>query len=441
MRGPELVRFEIEGADMAVRLAGDREKPALLLLHGLPNSSGYFRNVVGTLARDCFVIAPDLPGFGGSEPVERPSFSRFADLIDALLARLGVGGEAGFYLYVHDFGAAVGLHLATRAPHRILGLIIQNANAHESGMGPQWVPVRAYWADPTPEREAEATAFLTFEGTRKQYVGGIPEDIAARIDPRLWEEDWRIMSLPGRRETHRALVLDNRSHVARFGEIANYLARWQPPALMLWGRHDIFFELEETLSWMKALPRMEAHILDGPHLLLETHAAECATLMSDFIRRVGASDEVRLRDIEPNDLPIFYEQQLDADATRMAAFPSRDRAAFDAHWATNILGNPATAKQTILVDGQVAGHIGSWSQDGVRLVGYWIGKEYWGKGVATRALAAFLHLVTERPLHAHVAKHNVGSIRVLEKCGFSLEREESAELTGQDVAEVVLVLR
>ena len=153
------------------------------------------------------------------------------------------------------------------------------------------------------------------------------------------------------------------------------------------------------------------------------------------------SNEVRLRNIEPNDLPIFYEQQLDADATRMAAFAARDRAAFDAHWATNVLGNPAAVNKTILLDGQVAGNIGSWPQDGVRLVGYWIGKEHWGKGVATRALAAFLHLVTERPLYAHVAKHNVGSIRVLEKCGFSLEREESGEVGGEDVAELVLVLR
>lgn len=152
------------------------------------------------------------------------------------------------------------------------------------------------------------------------------------------------------------------------------------------------------------------------------------------------SNEVRLRSVEPDDLPLFYEQQLDADAARMAAFPSRDRAAFDAHWATNILGNAEAVKQTILVDGQVAGNIGSWPQDGIRLVGYWIGKEYWGKGVATRALSAFLHLVTERPLHAHVAKHNAGSIRVLEKCGFRLEREESVEVAG-DVAELVLVLR
>jgi pimeloyl-ACP methyl ester carboxylesterase len=291
MHEPRLTRFEIEGAEMAVRLGGDREKPALLLMHGLPNSSGYFRNVIGPLSRDCFVIAPDLPGFGGSEPIREPSFSRFADRIEALLSRLGIDS---FHLYVHDFGANVALHLATRAPRRIRSLILQNANAHESGMGPQWLPVRAYWADPTPEREAEATAFLTFEGTRDQYVGGVPEDIAKRIDPRLWEEDWRILSLPGRIETHRALVWDNRTHVARFGEIANYLARWQPAALMLWGRHDIFFELEETLSWMKALPRMEAHVLDGPHLLLETHSAECAALMGAFIRRVesgaGASE-------------------------------------------------------------------------------------------------------------------------------------------------------
>ena len=89
-----------------------------------------------------------------------------------------------------------------------------------------------------------------------------------------------------RLENQRALVLDYRSHVARFGEIAKYLDHWQPPALMLWGRHDIFFDLQEILSWINALPRMEAHILDGPHLLLETHAADCAALMGAFVRRV-----------------------------------------------------------------------------------------------------------------------------------------------------------
>ena len=279
-------KIEVDGAELAVRLAGDRGKPALLLLHGFPSSSATFREVIEALAQDCFVIAPDLPGYGNSAPIGNPAFSRFADLIDGLLARLGVDA---FHLYLHDYGAPVGLHLATRSPGRIRSLIIQNANAHESGMGPSWAATRAFWDDPTSGHEAAATAHLNFEGVRDQYIGGIPGDIAGRLDAARWEEDWRIMSLPGRLATQRALVLDYRSHVARFEEIAAYLERHQPPALMLWGRHDIFFELDETLSWMRALPRMEAHILDGPHFLLETHAAECADLMRAFLRRAGVN--------------------------------------------------------------------------------------------------------------------------------------------------------
>jgi pimeloyl-ACP methyl ester carboxylesterase len=280
------VRYDIDGSPVAVRIAGDPNRPAVLLIHGFPSSSASFRNAIGPLAEDHFVIAPDLPGFGASAPIEQASFARFARILDGLLIQLDV---ESFHLYVHDFGGAVALHLATTAPRRVRSLIIQNANAHESGFGPQWSATRAFWDDPTPERQAEATSHLTFAGTRDQYVGGIPADIAERIDAREWEEDWRVMSLPGRLETQRELVLDYRSHAARFGEIADYLDRWQPPALLLWGRHDIFFDLAETLSWMHQLPRMEAHIFDGPHLLLETHAAECAALMSDFLRRTDAA--------------------------------------------------------------------------------------------------------------------------------------------------------
>lgn len=153
------------------------------------------------------------------------------------------------------------------------------------------------------------------------------------------------------------------------------------------------------------------------------------------------NDEVRLRGVEADDLPLFYEHQRDAEASRMAGFASRDRAAFDAHWASNTLGNPAAITRTILLDGKVAGHIGSWSQDGIRLVGYWIDRELWGRGVATRALAAFLLLVTERPIYAHVATHNAGSIRVLERCGFRLVPGEGGDAGGSEGGELVVVLR
>lgn len=93
------------------------------------------------------------------------------------------------------------------------------------------------------------------------------------------------MNLPGRLETQRALIADYAHYVDRFGDIARYLARWQPPALLLWGRHDAFFDLAETLAWMRALPRMEAHVFDAGHLLLETHAAAAAPLLVDFIER------------------------------------------------------------------------------------------------------------------------------------------------------------
>jgi len=126
-----------------------------------------------------------------------------------------------------------------------------------------------------------------------------------------------------------------------------------------------------------------------------------------------------LRDVVETDLPIFYEQQLDPTSTRMAAFPPREEwSVFLAHWKTKVLADPANCAQTIVWNGRVAGYIASWSQEERRLIAYWIGREYWGRGIATAALAEFLGYERARPLHAFVAAHNVGSIRVLEKCGF-----------------------
>lgn len=124
-----------------------------------------------------------------------------------------------------------------------------------------------------------------------------------------------------------------------------------------------------------------------------------------------------LRDVIESDLPVFFEHQRDPEATRMADFPARDREAFDAHWE-RVLGDERLTAKTIVFEGQVAGNIGSWEQDGRRLVGYWLGKEFWGKGLATKALAELVQELGTRPLYAYVAKTNVGSIRVLEKCGF-----------------------
>ena len=146
---------------------------------------------------------------------------------------------------------------------------------------------------------------------------------------------------------------------------------------------------------------------------------------------------VQLRDVEADDLPLFFEHQRDPIAVAMVAFRSRDRVAFDQHWE-KLLADESCLKKTIVADGEVAGNIGSWLSDGKREVGYWIDRALWGRGIATDALSAFLRLEQTRPLHAGVAKHNAASIRVLQKCGFT--PLHSADTQSQDAADTHVLL-
>ncbi|MCC7335656.1 MAG: GNAT family N-acetyltransferase [Pirellulaceae bacterium] len=138
-------------------------------------------------------------------------------------------------------------------------------------------------------------------------------------------------------------------------------------------------------------------------------------------QRVNPSraNAIELRPVAESDLPILFDYQRDMEVSEMAGFPAPDRDAFMAHW-TKILGNETVVAMTVVVNRCVAGNVGCWTKNGQRRVGYWIAKEHWGKGVATQMLSMFLRLVSDRPLHAHVAEHNSASIRVLEKCGFTL---------------------
>jgi RimJ/RimL family protein N-acetyltransferase len=151
--------------------------------------------------------------------------------------------------------------------------------------------------------------------------------------------------------------------------------------------------------------------------------------------------EVRLRSVEDSDLGVFFDHQADPDAVKMAAFPARDKDQFAAHWA-RIRADHTAILRTIVADGVVAGSIVSWLLDGQRLLGYWVGREQWGRGVATQALLRFADEVSTRPLCAHVAVHNVGSIRVLEKCGFLRDRGQEAEAPVPDdgIEEFIFVL-
>jgi RimJ/RimL family protein N-acetyltransferase len=146
-----------------------------------------------------------------------------------------------------------------------------------------------------------------------------------------------------------------------------------------------------------------------------------------------------LRAVEASDLDSLYEQQADAGASAMAGVPSRDRAAFDAHWQ-RILADDASVIRTIDVDGEVAGHALSWVSDGRQYVGYWLGREYWGRGLATRALAELVEELP-RPLHALVSVDNAASIRVLEKCGFTEVGPADDKYAGEGTPGLLYELR
>lgn len=159
-----------------------------------------------------------------------------------------------------------------------------------------------------------------------------------------------------------------------------------------------------------------------------------------------AQDGLVLRPVAAADLPIFFEQQLDAEATHMAAFTAKDpadRQAFDAHWQ-RILAAETVIIRTIVWEGDVAGHVLSYEQEGRPEVSYWLGRAFWGRGIATRALATFLaEANTARPIYARVARDNVGSRRVLEKCAFTVVGEDVgfANARGEEIPELLLELK
>ncbi|QDP80067.1 alpha/beta hydrolase [Nocardia otitidiscaviarum] len=287
--------LDVGGIEVFYREVAAVAEPCVLLLHGFPSSSHTFRDVLAPLGEVSRVVAPDLPGFGfsaapGVDDYEY-TFAHLADTVEAFLERIGV---EKFFVYLHDFGAPVGYHLATRHPERILGLIVQNGNAHHDGLGSQWDTAKDFWADPSDANRARLPEWLNFEGTRYQYLGALPERVRELHPPESWHLDWARMMRPGNVEAQFRLFRDYANHVARFDELAEYHRTYQPPCLLLWGRHDAFYELDEIMAYARELDRLDMHVYDGGHLVLETHAGECATAMREFVAEITA-ERSRLR--------------------------------------------------------------------------------------------------------------------------------------------------
>lgn len=273
-----------EDVSVFYREAGPADAPVVLLLHGFPTSSHMFRNLIPLLADRYRVIAPDYPGFGGSDaPDHREfayTFAHYADLVDGLLSQLGANCYA---MYVMDYGAPVGYRLALKRPERVSALVVQNGNAYEEGLKEFWDPIKAYWREDTPERR-NALAFLVApETTKFQYVDGVAD--VSRIDPDNWLHDQVLLDRPGNKDIQLDLFRDYGTNVPLYPQFQAFFRERKPPTLIVWGRNDTIFPADGAHPYLRDLPDAELHLLDTGHFALEDKLDVMAPMIRDFLDR------------------------------------------------------------------------------------------------------------------------------------------------------------
>ncbi|QEH38423.1 Haloalkane dehalogenase [Aquisphaera giovannonii] len=272
----------VDGLNVFYREAGPRDAPTILLLHGLPSSSRMFEPLLARLSGRFHLVAPDYPGFGHSDWPDPRSFAytfdNLARIIDRFTDEVGL---RSYTLYMQDYGGPVGFRLAMAHPERVRGLIIQNAVAHEVGLGPAWASRRAFWADRAAHEAAMRKGLLSLEATRARHVGSDPAP--ERYDPDLWTDEYAFLTKPGQAQIQADLFYDYRTNVASYPKWQAWLREARPRTLVLWGKYDPSFTIDEPEAYRRDVPDAEVHILDGGHFALDTAADRAADLIAGFM--------------------------------------------------------------------------------------------------------------------------------------------------------------
>jgi pimeloyl-ACP methyl ester carboxylesterase len=271
--------ISVDGTSLFYRQAGSGEAPKLLLLHGFPTSSHMFRDLIPLLADRFHIVAPDLPGFGGSPSPERGlTFDRIAQTIERFTEAIGFDRYA---LYVFDYGAPTGFRLAARHPERISAIISQNGNAYLEGLSEGWNPIRAYWEDPSQANREALRQFLKPETTIWQYTHGVPDTSA--VSPDGYSLDNFYLSRPGVAQVQLDLFGDYKSNVALYPQFQKYFRTHRPPLLAAWGKNDPFFLPQGAEAFKRDIPEAQVRFFDTGHFALETHAPEIAATIREFL--------------------------------------------------------------------------------------------------------------------------------------------------------------
>ena len=270
---------DVDGFHVFYREAGVADAPKLLLLHGFPSAGHMFRDLIPLLADRFHMIAPDLPGFGKSDmPDGGASFDKIAEKIDRFTEIVGFDRYAA---YVFDYGAPTGFRLAAKHPDRITAIVSQNGNAYEEGLSAGWNPIRAYWEDASPANREALRAFLAPETTVWQYMHGVPDPSA--VSPDGYSLDNFYLARPGADELQLDLFGDYKSNVALYPAFQAYFRAYKPPLLAVWGKNDPFFLPPGAEAFKRDIPNAVIQFLDTGHFALETHAAEIAAAIRDFL--------------------------------------------------------------------------------------------------------------------------------------------------------------
>jgi pimeloyl-ACP methyl ester carboxylesterase len=272
---------KVDGRNVFYREAGASGAPKLLLLHGFPTAGHMFRDLIPLLADRYHIVAPDLPGFGNSDlPDKGNTFDRMAETIDRFTETIGFDRYA---VYVFDYGAPTGFRLAVKHPERITAIVSQNGNAYEEGLSDGWTPIRAYWKDPSAANREALRSFLKPETTVWQYTHGAPDP--ARVSPDGYSLDNFYMSRPGVADVQLDLMGDYKSNVALYATFQQYFRTHKPPLLAVWGKNDPFFLPPGAEAFKRDIPNATVRFFDAGHFALETHAAEIAAAIRDFLPR------------------------------------------------------------------------------------------------------------------------------------------------------------
>ncbi|MFI8976796.1 alpha/beta fold hydrolase [Nocardia asteroides] len=276
---------QIQGQTVFYREAGDPNAPTVVLLHGFPTSSAMFRNLIPELAADYHVIAPDHLGFGQSAMPAVGEFDyTFDKLTDITLELLDTLGADRFALYIQDYGAPIGLRIASAHPERVTALITQSGNAYLEGFTPFWEVLFAH-ANDRATHEPEVRKLLELDATKWQYTHGVPADRLALVSPDTWTLDQAYLDRPGNKEIQLQLFADYKNNLDGYPGFQKYFAEHRPPTLITWGEHDEIFGADGARAYLRDLPDAELHLLDAGHFALETHGPEIAALIRDFLGR------------------------------------------------------------------------------------------------------------------------------------------------------------